>query len=247
MHHEDRSLGDLLFRIVLRALPASFREEYGDEILSFQRARLRETDGSRWNRIRVTCGSIWDVLMGAVRERVKNARAPGPEPRRKGIRNLQSSIQAIEPGLPIPAVVTSESLVARSTEGQRAGLKMTAGLGFLALLLSAVGVYGVVAYAVSNRTREIGLRMAMGATRKQILRAVLGDAVRLTIPALLVGALLAAGTATAMRSELLGVGPLDPISFGSVAGLLFLVVLLASLVPARRASGIHPMDALRFE
>jgi ABC-type antimicrobial peptide transport system permease subunit len=163
------------------------------------------------------------------------------------VKSIQSSILAIEPGLPIPAVVTSESLVARGIEGQRAGLKMTAGLGLLALLLSAIGVYGVVAYAVSNRTREIGLRMAMGATQEQILCTVLGDAVRLSVPALLVGALLAAGTAIAMRSELLGVGPLDPISFGTVAGLIFLVVLLASLVPARRASGIHPMDALRFE
>ncbi len=73
------------------------------------------------------------------------------------------------------------------------------------------------------------------------------DAVRLAAPGLVAGTLLAVGTAALMRSILLGVSPLDPISFGSAAGVLFLVVLLASMVPARRASGIHPMDALRFQ
>ena len=117
----------------------------------------------------------------------------------------------------------------------------------MALLLSAIGVYGVVALAVTSRTREIGVRMAMGATRQQIHRAVLADAVRLAIPGLVVGALLAAGTAVVMRSELFGLSPVDPLSFLSAAGVLLLVVLLASLVPARRASGVHPAAALREE
>ena len=117
----------------------------------------------------------------------------------------------------------------------------------MTLLLSAIGVYGVVSLAVTNRTREIGVRMAMGATRQQIHRAVLADSVRLAAPGLVVGALLAVGTAVAIRSELFGLSPLDPLSFLTAAGVLVLVVLLASLVPARRASGIHPVAALREE
>jgi predicted permease len=162
-------------------------------------------------------------------------------------RSLQSAILAVQPTLPFPLIVSSESLVTRSTEGQRRTAEMAAALGLLALLLSAIGVYGVVAFAVANRTREIGLRMAIGATREQVLGAVMRDAVRLAVPGLAVGGLLAVGTAAAMRSMLLGVSPVDPISIGSAAGVLFLMVLLASLVPARRASRVDPMIALRSQ
>ena len=117
----------------------------------------------------------------------------------------------------------------------------------LVLLLSAMGVYGVVAFAVTNRTREIGIRIAMGASRGAVIRGVLGDALRMAGPGLLVGGLLAAGTALAMRSMLLGLSPVDPISFLSAGVLLLFVVITASLGPALRASGIHPMEALRKE
>jgi len=162
-------------------------------------------------------------------------------------RPVQSAILAAQPTLPFPSIVSSESLLGRSTEAQRRTAEMAAALGLLALLLSAIGVYGVVAFAVARRTREIGLRMAIGATRAQVLGAVLRDAVRLATPGLVVGALIAVGTAAGMRSMLLGVSPVDPMSLGSAILLLFLVVLLASLVPARRASGIDPMVALRSE
>jgi predicted permease len=162
-------------------------------------------------------------------------------------RSIQSAILSVDPTLPYPLLVSSESLVARSTEAQRRTAEMAAGLGLLALLLSAIGVYGVVAFAVARRTREIGLRMAIGATRAQVLGAVLRDAVRLAVPGLAVGALLAVGLAAAAGNILLGVSPADPISLGTAGGLLLLVILLASLVPARRASGIDPMVALRSE
>lgn len=162
-------------------------------------------------------------------------------------RSIQSAILTVDPTLPFPVISSSESLVERSTEAQRRTAEMAAGLGLLALLLSAIGVYGVVAFAVARRTREIGLRMAIGATRAQVLGAVLRDAVRLAVPGLAVGALLAVGLAAAAGNILLGVSPADPISLASAAGLLLLVILLASLVPARRASGIDPMVALRSE
>jgi len=163
------------------------------------------------------------------------------------IRPIQSAILDADPTLSIPQVVTSESLVAQGTLGQRLTARMAGGLGLLALILSAIGVYGVVAFAVAYRTREIGLRMALGASRPQVLGTVLRDAVRLAVPGLVAGVLLAGLMGLGMRSTLLGVSPMDPISFGAAAGLLFMVVLLASLVPARRASAIDPMAALRSE
>ena len=121
------------------------------------------------------------------------------------------------------------------------------GLGLLVLLLSAMGVYGVVALGVTHRTREIGLRIAMGATRGVVIRGVLGDAFRMAGPGLLAGGLLAAGTAMAMRSMLLGLSPVDLISFLAAGALLLFVVIASSLGPALRASAIHPMEALRKE
>ncbi len=162
-------------------------------------------------------------------------------------RSIQSAVLAVDPGLPMPLVVTSGSLVRQSTEGQRLWARAAGALGLLALLLSAIGVYGVGAFAVTSRTREIGVRMAMGATRERVLRSVLGDAVRLAVPGLVVGGLLAVGTGAAMRSFLFGLSPVDPVSLGAAAGVLFLVVLVASLVPARRAARIDPMEALRSE
>jgi ABC-type antimicrobial peptide transport system permease subunit len=100
---------------------------------------------------------------------------------------------------------------------------------------------------VSSRTREFGIRIAMGATQGQILRAVLRDAVRLAIPGMVAGGMAAAGVAAAMRSMLLGVEPLDPIALGAGTGALLLVVLLASQGPAVRASRVNAIDALRHE
>jgi predicted permease len=163
------------------------------------------------------------------------------------VRPVQAAVSDADPSLPLPSISTSESLVTRSTDGQRMTAQMAALFGALALLLSAIGVYGVIAFTVANRTREIGVRMALGATREGVLRTVLSDAVRLAAPGLVIGGLLAVAAGYAMRSTLLGVSPIDPLSFGSVIGVLLLVVLLASIVPARRASGTDPMEALRCE
>ncbi len=160
---------------------------------------------------------------------------------------IQEAVLAIDPTLSFPIIVTAESLVTRSLGPQRATANISAGLGLLALILAAIGVYGVVAFAVAHRTREIGVRMAIGATREQVLREVFKDGLRLAVPGLVVGGLLAVGTAVLMRSELLGLSPLDPVSFGVSAGVLLVVVVAASLIPARRASSVDPMNALRYE
>ncbi|UCC48794.1 MAG: ABC transporter permease, partial [Gemmatimonadota bacterium] len=158
---------------------------------------------------------------------------------------VREAIRSVDPRLPIPRVVPAQSYVARATQEQRTSGTITGGLGLLILLLSAMGVHGVVALAVTSRTREIGLRIALGATRAGVIRGVLGDALRMAGPGLLAGGLLAAGTAAALRSTLLGLSPVDPISFLSAGVLLLFVVVTSSLAPALRASGIQPMEALR--
>jgi len=160
---------------------------------------------------------------------------------------VREAIRSVDPGLPIPRLVPAQSLVARATQGQRTNGLVAGGLGLAVLLLSAMGVYGVVALAVTNRTREFGIRIAMGATRRIVIRGVFWDALRMASPGLLVGGLLAAGAAAAMRSMLLGLSPVDPLSFLSAGVVLLFVVVTSSLGPALRASGIHPMEALRRE
>jgi ABC-type antimicrobial peptide transport system permease subunit len=118
-------------------------------------------------------------------------------------------------------------------------------VGALALLLSAVGIYGVMAYSVSQRRREIGVRVALGAARRDITRMVVGQGLRITAFGLVVGLALALGAGRMMRSLLLGVSPSDPLTFAAVAALLLLVAVLACLVPARRAAGVDPVRAVR--
>jgi predicted permease len=160
---------------------------------------------------------------------------------------VREAMRSVDPSLPAPRLIPAQSLVAWATQEQRTGGQVAGVLGLLVLLLSAMGVYGVVALAVTNRTREIGLRIALGATRGGVVRVVFRDALRMAVPGLMVGGLLAAGTAAALRSTLLGLSPLDPVAFLSAATVLLLMVVVASLGPALRASGIHPMEALRRE
>jgi predicted permease len=162
-------------------------------------------------------------------------------------RAIRSKLLEIEPDLAFPVVESSESIIDRATANHRFSVKAAGGLGLLALLLAAIGVYGVVAFAVTSRTREIGLRMAMGATRGEVLSRVLRDGVRLTLPGLIIGGLAAAGVAVAARSEFFGLQPVDPVSFLGAAGILFSAMVVASLAPARRASSVDPMQALRME
>ena len=160
---------------------------------------------------------------------------------------FREAIRSLDPRLPVPRLIPGGSVVALATREQRANGRISGGLGLLVLVLSAMGVYGVVALAVTSRTREFGVRMAMGATRRAIMRRVLGDAVRLALPGLVVGGLLAVGMALLMRSMLLGLSPVDPVSFLSAGGLLLFVVVMAGFPPALRASAIQPVDALRTE
>ncbi len=130
---------------------------------------------------------------------------------------------------------------------QTVGAVMLAGVGGLALLLATVGIYGIMAYTVSRRTREIGVRVALGATRRDVLRLVLGRAVRLAGLGLALGLAAALGVGRLIGTMLYGVSGSDPLTFAATGALLGTVALLASWVPARRAAKVDPLLALRYE
>ena len=138
-------------------------------------------------------------------------------------------------------------------EGQFYWLQMTltgrkpSGFAVLAVLLAAVGLYGLLSYAVSRRSQEIGVRVALGAGRGTVLRMVLGDGVRLTLVGIVIGAAGGVFAARALGRLLYGIGPTDPVTFVAVAVLLVAVALLASYVPAARATRVDPVVALRTE
>jgi putative ABC transport system permease protein len=119
--------------------------------------------------------------------------------------------------------------------------------GGIALLLAAIGVYGVISYGVAQRTHEIGVRVALGAERRDVLRMVVGQGVKLAAIGVAVGVVGAIAITRVLTSFLVGVTATDPLSFIAVSLFLTTVAVIASLVPARRASGVDPMNALRAE
>src|SRR5690606_19285086 len=124
---------------------------------------------------------------------------------------------------------------------------LVGGFAAFALLLGIVGTYGVIAYSVSQRTREIGVRLAMGAQPAAVSRMVLGEAGRLALAGIALGSVGAIGAATLMRNLLFGTAPWDVVTLGGVAAVLAAATAAASWIPARRAAAINPIDALRAE
>jgi predicted permease len=160
---------------------------------------------------------------------------------------LRRAFEEIDPGLPFTDVRTLEEHIGANSFAQRIGAWASATFGVLALLLAAVGLFGILSYSVAQRTREIGLRIAVGASRRDVVGLVVGRAMRLTAVGGVVGLLLAAGAGQLLRSQLLGVSPLDPVTFVAVVALLGAVALLAAWLPARRAARVDPIVALQAE
>ena len=145
----------------------------------------------------------------------------------------------------LDAIAPVDRLVANSVARQRFYAVMLAGFAAIAALLGAIGIYGVLAYAVVERTREIGIRMALGARRGQVLGAVLGRGVLLAVAGIAVGLAGATAVTRYLQSMLYGVTPLDRGTFLAVALAFAAVAALASYMPARRATQVDPMIALR--
>jgi putative ABC transport system permease protein len=164
-------------------------------------------------------------------------------------RQLQQEIHALAPDLPLYDVRTMEEALGGATGFFvfRVGAELAAGLGILALFLTTIGVYGVISYSASQRTHEIGLRIALGAEDLDILRIVLGQGLRLIGIGVLIGAGIALAASRALSSLLVGVSASDPITYVSVAVLLGAVATVAGYMPARRAMRVDPTFALRHE
>jgi putative ABC transport system permease protein len=137
--------------------------------------------------------------------------------------------------------------VARSVATQRLAMILLSVFSGIALLLSAIGIYGVISYLAGQRTHEIGVRMALGASSTDVLRMVLGEGMRITLIGVGIGIAAAIGFTRLIAKIIYGVGATDPITFAGVAILLTAVALLACYVPARRAMRVDPIIALRYE
>jgi predicted permease len=160
---------------------------------------------------------------------------------------VERAIHELNPDLPVFNVASLRSSMQMGSLWERIAVTFAGSFGLLALALAAVGVYGVVAYATRQRTHEIGIRMALGAERADVLRLVLGQGLRMTLTGLAVGLALSLAVTRFLRTQLLGVAPTDVLTYASVAGLLGLVALAACYIPARRATKVQPMAALRCE
>jgi macrolide transport system ATP-binding/permease protein len=157
---------------------------------------------------------------------------------------IRKLVRGLDPAV-LATVGTMEENLEHETSPARVAMALS--LGFLALALAAVGIYGVMTYAVSQRTREIGIRMTLGAERSGVLRLMLLDSLRPVFIGMAIGAAIAAAASSTLSKMLLGISPLDPIAFVVVAAFLSGVALLASYIPARRATRVDPMVALRYE
>jgi putative ABC transport system permease protein len=163
------------------------------------------------------------------------------------VRELQTVVASVAPGTPIYHVSSMQNTISSSLERSRFDTMLLTIFAVTALLLSSIGIYGVLSYTVAQRTRDIGIRMTLGATRTQVMRNVLSYGARLTGLGLLAGLGAALVGTRVVASLLYSVRPTDAITFTAVSAVLAGVALLASYIPARRAMRVDPMVALRHE
>jgi putative ABC transport system permease protein len=159
----------------------------------------------------------------------------------------RAQVAAIDPNLPLSNIGTLDAIVAKSISQQRFYMTLLSVFAAVALVLAAIGIFGVLSYAVSQRTREIGIRMALGAQERTVIGLVVRQAMALVAAGVVAGTLLALYLSQTMTKMLFSVRPTDPTTFVSVAAVLAGVALLASYLPARRATRVDPIVALRSE
>jgi hypothetical protein len=162
-------------------------------------------------------------------------------------RSIAGVVRNMDPDLPMAEVMTMDQVVDETVGGERFEALLFGTFSGVALLLAALGIYGVMTFEVEQRTHEIGLRMALGAGRAQVLALILKDGMIQALAGLALGFGGAFFVGRAMQSRLYGVGAIDPLALGAVAALLLAAALLACYVPAQRATKVDPMVALREE
>ena len=160
---------------------------------------------------------------------------------------IQSELRQAIGGLPVPPLRSMETVTVQSTARQDFNMRLLTVFGCVALVIAAIGIYGLTAYTMNQRTREIAIRMALGAQRAEILRMVIGGGMRLVLIGICIGVAAALGLARFLSNILFGVKPTDPTTFVSVVTMLLGVAMLACYLPARRATKVDPMVALRHE
>jgi putative ABC transport system permease protein len=160
---------------------------------------------------------------------------------------LRRIVKEIDPGVAVSGMSSMDALIGEVNGGSRFYALLVAIFAGLALLLAAVGIYGVMSYAVSQRTPEIGVRLALGAGERQIFGLVVGESLKLAAVGLVIGLAGAVAVGRALQRLLFGIQGTDLATFAATAGILLIVAFLASYLPARRAMRIDPMEALRVE
>jgi ABC-type lipoprotein release transport system permease subunit len=160
---------------------------------------------------------------------------------------VRDVVRDADPTLPVTGVTTQEAQARKTFAAERTLADLLTFFGALALLLAAIGLYGVMAYSVAQRTNEIGIRMALGAEAANVLRLIIGQGLKFAIVGLVAGALAALALERVVESQLYGVGAADPLTFAVVGVSLLAAALVACWVPARRATKVDPVTALRSE
>jgi predicted permease len=160
---------------------------------------------------------------------------------------VQKQIAELDPELPVSDVFTMQQIIEESLGNASLSASLVLAFAVLSLTLASIGLYGVLSYLTTQRTGEIGVRLALGAQRGQVVRLMLGDGLRPAVYGLVLGLAVSTGAVRLIQSMLYGTRPLDPAIFAVVAATLLLVAGMACLVPAWRASRIDPMQALRTE
>jgi putative ABC transport system permease protein len=161
--------------------------------------------------------------------------------------SISRAIWAVDKEQPIRSVLSMEQLLANSIGSRRINTMLLSAFGLIAVLLAALGLYGVIAYSVQRRTHELGIRMALGARAVAVMAGVMKQSLLLTVYGILVGLPAAFAATSFLRSMLIEISATDPLTFAVFPLMLIAVALLAAFVPARRASRVDPMAALRYE
>ncbi len=160
---------------------------------------------------------------------------------------VRHEVEAVDANVPVHSISSMDQIIARSVADRRFSLELLGVFAAVALLLAAIGIYGVMSYSFSQRAHEVGIRIALGAQRLDILRMALGEGMRIVVIGLASGLVGSAIMTRFFRSMLFGVEPADPMTFVSVSAILAGVALFACYIPAKRATRVDPLVALREE
>jgi ABC-type antimicrobial peptide transport system permease subunit len=204
-------------------------------VKTFSYRGLRETDDQMFASFRE------GTMRGSnyyVRTRVSSPRA---------FASIRTAVAALDPNLPVDAMRTVDDQLDRALANERLLAILATAFAALAVLLAVVGLYGVTSFVVTRRTREIGIRMALGATREAALWLVIRDTGVLVIGGIAIALPVVWGLGRLVESQLFGVGTLDGVTVAACAALVVLAAMGAAAVPARRASALNPVEALRCE